>query len=263
MLRSFVLLLSNFIFILNRYVDARQWQRFKLRKPQKLIVDLYGFEKVEKSYLYSLDKLFLSVCASLIMQVSDNIFIQFNIMRWLWEISFKFSTVYLRSYSELAASCVFISLLGTISQVLSLPAGIYSTFYIEKKHGFNNQDWYSFTQDIFKGWILSLIIGIPFVAGLIKVIEIFGSWLVPAACAFTFVVQIGLVLIMPTYIQPLFNKFEILPDGELKNEIEKLSKKLNFPLKEIYVMDGSKRSSHSNAYFFGLFGSKRIVLFDT
>jgi STE24 endopeptidase len=71
-----------------------------------------------------------------------------------------------------------------------------------------------------------------------------------------------MMLIFPTFIQPLFNKFESLPEGTLRVKIEALAKRLNFPLTQVFVMDGSKRSSHSNAYFFGFF-TKRIVLFDT
>jgi STE24 endopeptidase len=76
-------------------------------------------------------------------------------------------------------------------------------------------------------------------------------------------IQIVLILIFPSVIQPLFNKVEPLEEGDLKKDIEELAKKLTFPLSDIYVIDGSKRSSHSNAYFYGLFNKKRIVIFDT
>ncbi|CAG8467340.1 7725_t:CDS:2 [Acaulospora colombiana] len=72
-----------------------------------------------------------------------------------------------------------------------------------------------------------------------------------------------LLTIYPTLIQPLFNKVEPLPDGELREHIEKLASRINFPLKKLYKIDGSKRSGHSNAYFYGFFKNKRIVLYDT
>lgn len=75
--------------------------------------------------------------------------------------------------------------------------------------------------------------------------------------------QLVMITIFPTFIQPLFNKFSPLEDGPLKDQIEALAKSVEFPLTKLYVIDGSKRSSHSNAYFFGLFKNKRIVLFDT
>lgn len=72
-----------------------------------------------------------------------------------------------------------------------------------------------------------------------------------------------MILIYPTFIQPLFNKFTPLPEGSLKTKIDALAARINFPLKKIFVIDGSKRSAHSNAYFFGFFKNKRIVLYDT
>lgn len=261
MYQSIVLLFTNLLFLLGRYIDARQWARLKLRKPPIAIKNLYGEEKVEKSYKYSLDKLFLSIISSIQGQVTENIFILCNAYSWLWNISSRWSEYF--NGSEMTASLLFVGILGTLMMLLGIPTNIYSTFFIEKRHGFNNQDAASFIQDIVKSWIISLILGLPFVFGLLKVINMCGAHFVLIAWLFTFVTQICLILIMPTFIQPLFNKFELLKEGELKDRIEQLAKRLSFPLKEVYVMDGSKRSSHSNAYFFGLFGSKRIVLYDT
>jgi STE24 endopeptidase len=72
-----------------------------------------------------------------------------------------------------------------------------------------------------------------------------------------------MVSIFPTFIQPLFNKFDPLPEGELRSMIEALASRINFPLTKLFVIDGSKRSGHSNAYFYGFFKNKRIVLYDT
>jgi STE24 endopeptidase len=143
-------------------------------------------------------------------------------------------------------------------------------FIVEQKHGFNKltlgNNWPyagTFTADIFKTLFLILILGMPALAAFLKIIQ----W---AGDSFTFYVFIFMVcfqafflLIFPVFIQPFFNNFTPLEDGSLKTKIDQLASKLDFPLKKIFVVDGSRRSNHSNAYFFGFFNNKRIVLFDT
>jgi len=117
--------------------------------------------------------------------------------------------------------------------------------------------------DKIKSLLLTFIIGGPLLALMLKIIKWGGTHFYLYVWAFTLSFSVIMMTIYPLFIMPLFNKYESLPDGELKDSIVALSKKLDYPLKKLFVMDGSKRSSHSNAFMFGFGKNKRIVLFDT
>lgn len=229
------------------------------RSPPKNVASLYGKEKVEKAFLYSIDKLWFSIVASCFGQVVENLFFWYYGVKYFWDLSERITS----NGSEIKVSLLFTVLYGTFSMLLQIPFSIYSTFYIERKHGFNKQTGRIFALDQLKVWLLSLVIGLPILALLIKVIQLTGKYFFITAWLLSVAFQLFMILIYPSFIQPLFNKFVLLENGELKEKIEKLAQSLGFPLKEIFVVDGSTRSSHSNAYFFGLFKSKRIVLYDT
>jgi len=158
---------------------------------------------------------------------------------------------------------LFIGMLMVFKMVISLPFSIYSTFVIEERFGFNKTDARTFVLDRFKGLLLGVLIGGPLLAGIIAFFEYGGNlawlWAWLAVTAFSLIMQ----YVAPTWIMPIFNKFEPLEDGDLRQAIEDYADKVNFPLKGIYVMDGSKRSSKSNAFFTGFGKNKRIALFDT
>lgn len=166
-------------------------------------------------------------------------------------------------WSELwTGVAVFLSF-GLLSGIIDLPASIYSTFRIETQFGFNRTTPRLFVSDLFKSLILTLIIGIPFTALVL--------WLMAEAGEFwwlsVWTVWMGFSLLMiwayPTFIAPLFNKFKPIEDNELKERIEELLERNGFASKGIFVMDGSKRTGHGNAYFTGLGNNKRIVFYDT
>lgn len=176
---------------------------------------------------------------------------------WLdqWARGFEFDVI--------GTGLIFIGALVVAKMIISLPFNIYSTFVIEERFGFNKTDAKTFLTDLIKGLALSIIIGGPLLAGIIAFFEYGGTWAWVyawlAVTAFSLVMQ----YIAPTWIMPLFNKFEPLEAGELRRAIEEYAEKVNFPLKGIYVMDGSKRSSKSNAFFTGFGKNKRIALYDT
>lgn len=147
--------------------------------------------------------------------------------------------------------------------LLSLPVGLYSTFVLEERFGFNKTTLKLYLTDKLKGLLVSLVIGIPFLFGVLTLMEESGPtwWL----WAFLFILafQLLMVVLYPTLIAPLFNKFEPLKEGEIRERILSLADKVGFKTSGIYTMDGSRRSAHSNAYFTGLGKAKRIVLFDT
>ena len=157
----------------------------------------------------------------------------------------------------------YIGILVVARSILHLPFSLYSTFVIEEKYGFNKTTLGTFFMDMVKGTVLGAVIGIPLLGAILWFFYYTGSlawlygWL--GVVAFTVTLQ----FVAPRWIMPLFNKFTPLEDGELKQAILDYAKSVNFKVENIYVMDGSKRSSKSNAFFTGFGKHKRIALFDT
>jgi len=165
-------------------------------------------------------------------------------------------------WGEIPTGIAFIGILFLGNTLLNLPFQIYDTFVIEEKFGFNKTTPKTFFIDQIKGLILAAVLGIPLLAMVLWIFnEVPNAWLW-AWLAFT-AFQLLMTYLAPTYILPLFNTFEPMEDGELKSAIQKMSKKCDFPLTEIHVMDGSKRSTKSNAFFTGFGKRKKIALFDT
>ncbi|MCK5662413.1 MAG: M48 family metallopeptidase [Thiotrichaceae bacterium] len=150
-----------------------------------------------------------------------------------------------------------------ISTLIDIPVSIYSTFRIEAQFGFNRTTPTLFITDMFKSLILSLVIGIPFLALVLWLMESAGTlwWLYVWIVWFSF--SLLMMWAFPIFIAPLFNKFQPLEDNALKERIETLLQDNGFSSQGIFVMDGSKRSGHGNAYFTGFGKNKRIVFFDT
>ena len=154
-------------------------------------------------------------------------------------------------------------LLGTITSLLDLPVAWYSTFGIEQRFGFNKMTPLMFIADTLKNAALAAALGIPLIACILWVMERAGDlwWLYAWLIWVTFTLLIQAVY--PVWIAPLFNKFAPLDDAQLKQRIDDLLHRCGFKLQGIMVMDGSRRSSHTNAFFTGFGKTKRIVFFDT
>ncbi|MFZ6875043.1 M48 family metallopeptidase [Undibacterium sp. Di27W] len=150
-----------------------------------------------------------------------------------------------------------------ISSVIEFPFTYYSQFVLEEKFGFNKMTLGLFFTDMIKNTLIGAVLGLPLIWVILTLMEKAGSlwWLY--AWAFFIVFQMLIMLIFPVVIAPLFNKFWPLDNEEVRERIENLSKRVSFALKGIFVMDGSKRSGHGNAYFSGFGGAKRIVFYDT
>ena len=156
----------------------------------------------------------------------------------------------------------YLGILFIGNMILDLPFSIYSTFVLEKKFGFNKTSMGTFISDQIKSLVLTIVIGGPLLALLLW---IFSS--VPNAWVWAWVTitifSLLLTYLAPTYIMPLFNKFTPLEDGELKDQINAMAQKCEFPLTELFVIDGSKRSTKANAFFTGFGKNKKIALYDT
>ena len=157
----------------------------------------------------------------------------------------------------------YVGILISFKTVISIPFNIYGTFVIEERFGFNKTTPKTFITDMMKGLALGVALGGPLFAGLLAFFQYAGSfaWLYCwiATTVFSLIVQ----FIAPTWIMPLFNKFTPIEDGELKDTILSYAEKVKFSLKGVFIMDGSRRSSKSNAFFTGFGKNKRIALFDT
>ena len=165
-------------------------------------------------------------------------------------------------YGEIITGLLFMGILFTSQMLIMLPFQLYDTFVIEEKFGFNKTTLKTFIMDQIKGLILMVIIGAPILSLILWIFDTVPMAWLWAWAAFT-IIQLLLTYIAPSVFLPMFNKFEPMPEGELKDAINDMAKKCEFPLTELYIMDGSKRSTKSNAFFTGFGKNKKIALFDT
>ena len=172
---------------------------------------------------------------------------------------------WIRTFSPLSliSPLIFFGILFIVSDVINIPFAIYRTFVIEAKYGFNKMTPKTFILDKIKGYLLTIIIGGLLLAVLIYFVNAIGRdfWYYFWAVMTAFVLFAN--LFYTTLILPLFNKLTPLEEGDLKSSIQSYCEKVKFPLKNIFIMDGSKRSSKGNAFFSGLGRKKKVVLFDT
>ena len=150
-----------------------------------------------------------------------------------------------------------------VGAIASLPFDAWRTFGVEARHGFNQTKPATFVADIAKGLVLAVALGTPLVLAVCWFIEATGAWWWVWAWVAWVAFTLALVAIFPRWIAPLFNRFTPLEEGELRSRIEALVARCGFRAEGLFVMDGSKRSSHGNAYFTGFGRAKRIVFFDT
>jgi STE24 endopeptidase len=160
-------------------------------------------------------------------------------------------------------SILYIMVFSIIFSLPSIPLNLYSQFVIEEEFGFNKTSLSLYLSDTLKQLILTPFLVIPLLWGLFFFMDKSGAFWWIYASAFIIVFQLFILLLYPVLIAPLFNKFKPLEDGPLKTRLLGLAERTGFDTRGIYVMDGSRRSGHSNAYFTGLGKFRRIVLFDT
>ena len=150
-----------------------------------------------------------------------------------------------------------------LMSLLSLPFSWYSQFRLEERFGFNNSTQRTWCSDQVKGVALSFVIGVPLLALILWLVGVSGDYWWLWAWGVVMVFQLLMSVLAPIFILPLFNKFTPLPEGSLKDRLKNLAERTGFINAGIQVMDGSKRSKHSNAFFTGLGKGRRIALFDT
>lgn len=248
------------------YISMRQVKIYKqaLKVPAEL-ENYMSEETFHKARVYGLDKeqfgIFKTVVIDIVL-ISIEFYLGFIAIIWQFSMNWAHRLGW-NAQNEIIVSCIFTLLVSIISFFKDLPLKLYKTFVLEEKHGFNKQTLRFFVWDQVKGLIVGQVIMMPVTAAIIFIVqrggELFFVWL----WIFTGIVSLTLLTIYPIFIAPLFDKYTPLEEGPLRKSIEELAASLKFPLTNLYVVEGSKRSSHSNAYFYGLWNSKRIVLFDT
>ena len=243
-------------FIVERYLDHLNNSMWSETLPEKL-KGICDAEEYRKTQYYQKDNNKLSFWSSLlnltvivIMIISGGFIMIDNVARSI-------------STNMIVIALIFFGIIGFASDLINIPFSCYDTFVIEKKYGFNTMTIRTFITDHIKSWFIALLIGIP-VLGLI-------TWVYYKTGKNFWLYAWGLITILSVFINlfyselivPLFNKQTPLQEGSLRTLIELFAQKTGFKLKNIFIIDGSKRSTKANAYFSGFGPKKRIVLYDT
>ncbi|KAF8576739.1 hypothetical protein K439DRAFT_1397128 [Ramaria rubella] len=262
--KKYVLIFSWVNTSFETYLLLRQYPNYSKTEPPAALTAHFTPEVFAKSQAYGRDKAKFSLVSSFYSQILETAILYYGGYAWAWDLAGTLLSRYgYGSEYQIPQSILFSAILFVMSTIPSLPVDLYKTFVLEEKHGFNKTTPVLFFTDMVKGWLVAFAIGAPFLSAFLFVVRWAGARFVPWLMGFLIAFQMLMVFIYPTWIQPLFNKLSPLPAGNLRTKIEALASGLKFPLKHLYEIDGSKRSSHSNAYFFGLPWSKHIVVFDT
>ncbi|MCK5005818.1 MAG: M48 family metallopeptidase [Spirochaetales bacterium] len=224
--------------------------------PPELAVEIWGRQDYQRAIEYSRSKTYLAVISSL---VGSGLVLLLVSSGWLGTLESWVSSL---AVGTILQGILYVYLISLIFGVVSLPTTIYAQFVIEARYGFNRMTWKLFILDGLKSLLVSLVLMTPLLALLFVLIRAGTLWWLWGFILFT-AFQLVMIVLYPKVIAPLFNKFTPLEEGSLKEKVQALSDHLGFKTRGIFVMDGSKRSRHSNAYFSGLGRVKRIVLFDT
>jgi len=254
----FYILISILIikFILDTIIDAINAKHFNDKIPAELN-GIYNEEEYLKSQAYKKENYKFSMFTSFFSITTTLLFFFMDGFAFVDQIAKSITT------NTILIPLVFFGIIMFANDILHLPFSYYKTFVIEEKFGFNKTTKKTFVLDKLKGWLMLVIFG----GGLLALITWFyqlttnSFWLYAWALITLF--SIFMNLFYSKLIVPLFNKQTPLEDGELKNEIENFAKKIGFKINNIFVIDGSKRSTKANAYFSGFGSQKRITLFDT
>lgn len=243
-------------FLLTQYLSFRNRKRMTPHIPEQLegIYDQVEYAK-QQSYqkINSRFSVFLSTISFFVLLLV----LSFQLLGWL-DISLRQHIA-----NPILLTLAFVGIVYVINMLLDIPFEYYSTFTIEERFGFNKSTKRTFWNDQIKGLLLSVILGGAILALITWLFSVFGAGFWIYAWIAVTVFSLFMTLFYSNLIVPLFNKQTPLQEGELRNAIESFARKAGFELKNIYVMDASKRSSKANAYFTGFGGKKRIVLFDT
>jgi STE24 endopeptidase len=243
-------------FVVDRYLDYLNSTMWSDTLPDKLR-GICDEEEYRKTQRYNKDNKRLSLWSS-----SLNLIV---VLAMIAAGGFAFTDSVARSFTAdmVITALIFFGILGFASDIINIPFSIYDTFVIENRYGFNKMTARTFITDHLKSWLIAFVIGAPLLALISWIYYKTGKsfWLFAWIVITIFTVFIN--FFYSEIIVPLFNKQTPLAEGSLRTKIELFANGRGFRLKNIYVIDGSKRSTKANAYFSGFGPKKRIVLFDT
>lgn len=243
-----VLTLLNSLF--SCYLNARQYFKLNEAMPEaaKKIFSQTGFSESVK---YNQAKLLFGGIVGIISTFKD-----IAIYKYL-------KAMYFACFAKIKGTdATFMTFLIVTDMVFDIPFSLFKDFVIERVFGFNNKTLLVFIKDFFTTLLLSCVFAFPVFKLIFYIVFKWANFYLYAWIAVA-IIQIFMVIFYPTFISPLYNKFSPLTNETLKNKIEDLAKKVGFTIDQISVMDGSKRSGHSNAYFTGFGKAKKIVFYDT
>lgn len=244
------------VFLIDSLLDILNARHYSNQIPEELI-DVYPKEEYEKSIAYKYENFKFKLVSSSISLIIMLLFFFFDGFAWVDGISRSISD------NSIIIGLVFFGIIMIGSDILSTPIAYYKVFVIEEKFGFNKTTIKTFFIDKLKSILMMIIVGGALLALILWFYEITGksfwiyAWLLVSI--FTLIMN----MFYAKLIVPIFNKQTPLESGELRDTIEAYSKKVGFQLKDIFVIDGSKRSTKANAYFSGFGSEKRITLYDT
>lgn len=255
-LLSSILIIIGVEFFLERFLDFLNLGKLSVYIPE-VLKNIYDEDKYTESQKYLKRTSKLSFVSSLVSFLLLMLSFYFNLFAQL--------DIFVRLYTD---NMVFLSLsyfgiLMLVSGIINFPFSYYSVFFIEEEFGFNKTTRRVFFMDMVKSSFLSIIIGGFLFTLIILIYEYYSADFWWIACLFVSIFSVFMNMFYSSLIVPLFNKQTPLEEGDLKNAISAFSAKVDFKIDNIYVIDGSKRSSKANAYFSGLGAKKRIVLYDT
>ncbi len=243
-------------YLMERILDFLNLRHTVVQLPEELD-GVFDKEEYRRSQLYKRDNTrFSFVSSTLSLVVLVLVFVS-GLLGWLdrWTAS--------QTSSYIIQVLLFFGIIAMTGDLLSTPFSLYDTFVIEERYGFNRTNLRTFLLDKVKGWFLTLLIGGGLLALITWIYFLTGRWFWLVALGAVTVFSLVMNMFYSQLIVPLFNKQTPLEEGSLRDKIESFAEKVSFRLDNIFIMDGSKRSSKANAYFTGLGPKKRIVLFDT
>eukprot|EP00116_Pleurobrachia_bachei_P004768 sb/3465030/ len=250
-------------FLFDTYLIWRQRRIVKdTESPTEDVKKLMDNETYSKARWYSLEKINFGIIHDFYSYFETLAVSLLFITPFFWEVAGK-SIEYFGYSHELIQSNAFLWQSSIIMAVIHLPWSLYRTFVIEERHGFNKMTLGFYFKDTLKKIVLSNVISSLIMTPLIYLIQWGGDYFFIYAWALVFVFTMAVFFIYMDFIAPMFDTYTPVPESPLKTAIEELASSINFPLTKLYIVDGSKRSNHSNAFFYGFFKNKRIVLFDT
>mmetsp|Transcript_40921 Transcript_40921/g.109922 ORF Transcript_40921/g.109922 Transcript_40921/m.109922 type:complete len:435 (+) Transcript_40921:111-1415(+) len=244
---------------IEQYLEVRQLRKNRETEPPPELVPLkLDTAKFRESQVYQIDKRLFGFVRDNVSFLWDKLGL-FVVAPVLWQVSVG----WFGKDAEYKVTLCWLFLQQWADKPVNIPMQLYSNFVIEERHGFNKMTIALFFQDLVKSELLTYFFGGLLIPALIWIVRYFGENFYIYLWLFCQFLILAMMFIYPNVIQPMFNKFEPLKDEELRKKIEDLASQVNFPLTKLFQIDGSKRSGHSNAYFFGFWRYKRIVLYDT